>query len=36
MKRVLHRFERNFVWACGVLLAIIGGFNAWLVWLIFF
>ena len=29
-------FERGFQWACGVLLALILGFDAWLVWLIFF
>ena len=34
MKRY-GNFERNFVWACAVLLALIGGFNAWLIWLIF-
>ena len=35
MKRVMHRLEIGFVCACAVLLALIGGFNAWLIWLIF-
>lgn len=34
MKRVIHRFEIGFVWAVGALLAVIFGFNAWLIWLI--
>lgn len=35
-ERYRLRLERRFLWACGTLLALIGGFNAWLVYLIWF
>ena len=35
-RQKMSGFERGFQIACGVLLALVFGFNAWLVWLIFF
>ena len=35
-RQKMSSFERGFQIACGVLLALILGFDAWLVWLIFF
>ena len=35
-RQAASRFEAGFKWAYSVLLALVFGFDAWLIWLIWF